>query len=175
MRRDGATRRRVGRYSPRERRLSALRGAARRHARLLWWIAAGGPPLLGVSLLIIEPHSPPPLARGYDLSAVLFDLSSILTLLMGLLVVAAAVNRVRGQLDHAFNRPDLPVQTRLKMARTARLRAAWMILVGIMLLTLGAVLAALPEGALVLHPPDAEQVLTIVSPVRPESTLSSFV
>ena len=123
--------------------------AIERHARLLWWIAAGGPPLFAVALMLIEPLDPPPLARSIDLSEALYNIASLLTALMGIVMIWAAGNRVKGQLHHAFEASDLPPGVRLQMAREARVRAAWLVLVGIILVVLGMILCALPEDALV--------------------------
>lgn len=131
--------------------MRSARAAAGRHARLLWWLTAGGPPLLGVTLLMLEPHNPPALAATFDLSEVLFNLSSALTVVMGGLMAVATIYRLEGELRRASSRTELPRSEVLHMTREASLRGAWMLLVASSLIVLGLTLLVLPEDALVVY------------------------
>ncbi len=131
------------------RRRESRRATGRRHLRVLWWIAAGGPPLLAFILLLLERHHPPALGGESDLSAIIFDLSSLLTLFMGVLVAVSTVHRLRNQL-----RPTDRLSTdrrceHPRIVREARLRAAWLLLVATLLIILGLILMAIPETALI--------------------------
>lgn len=134
--------------APDGRLLSPALSAGRRHARLVWWIAAGTPPLLATALLMLEQHHPPEVANDMDLSAALFNIASLLTLVMGVLIALTTTHRLRAQL----RRNSDPLRTlryeQLRIAREARLRAAWLLIVATLLIVLGLFFIWLPENVL---------------------------
>jgi len=122
--------------------------ALRRHGRMLWWFAAGTPPLVALMLLLAEPLHPPDLADGYDLSDILYHLSAVLTVVVGVIMVVATTRRLGHDLETTSGRNSRTQRERLRTAREARFRSAWLLLIAALLIALGFLLTMLPEYAL---------------------------
>ncbi|MGM0494175.1 MAG: hypothetical protein ACQER1_14650 [Armatimonadota bacterium] len=127
---------------------ATVTGALRHHARALWWIGAGLPPLVAVGLLLVEPMHPPAVASTFDLSRRLYHISAALTVVVGVLMVIATTRRLGNQLRRVSRNRTSSQRDRLRSAREARLRAAWMLLVGTLLIAVGLVLLIVPEEVL---------------------------
>lgn len=104
--------------------------------------------MLAVGLLVLERNHPPALVDAFDVSAILFDLSSFLTLAVGVVVALTTVRRLSVELRRAEGQSNTGRFERLRRAREVRLRAAWLLLVATVLIVLGLTLIAIPEIAL---------------------------
>lgn len=123
-------------------------GGLRHHARLLWWIVAGLPPFVALGLLLVEPLHPPALADTFDLSGRIYHMAAVLTVFAGVMMVIATARRLGHQLRRVSRDSRSSPRAKLRDAREARLRAAWMLLVGTAIIILGLVLSILPEEVL---------------------------
>lgn len=139
-------------FKPRRARSSSQRvgitSKTERRARLLWWIGASLPPLVSVTMMMLELGHAPDLIDGFDLSEALFRASAGLTVVAGAAMAIAAIRRLGRELRGLSARPASTAREALFAAKEARFRAAWMLLLAACLIALGLVLLMLPERAL---------------------------
>ncbi|MGI5817286.1 MAG: hypothetical protein ACOX9R_04235 [Armatimonadota bacterium] len=85
-------------------------------------------PLTGVVVRVFDPRRPRWLTIDIDLSEIIIALSAIATVLVGLMIVVITVGRLEEDLRRTSNQADVLPRVRLRRAREARLRAAWLLL-----------------------------------------------
>jgi len=107
-------------------------------ARLLWWLAACVPTLLALALLQLEDYQVPDLSRQCDVSAILLLLLAMLVTGVGVAMAIAAIYRGQQALESSEGTSGEGSRSELlEQAHEIRLRAGWLIMVGVGLAAFG--------------------------------------